>query len=305
MGTRRVLIVGDSVSWGWGVNDGERYSDLLEQRMGSGVQIINLSVPGYGTDQEWWTPQAHGWNYEPDLLLHCVVLNDVLESKSNSFYDMAKPRFELSESGTWEVDHPLALQAGSAPWQRARRWFGRLRDRSAFLTWASGRDYPMVEASFLDSLTYIPASTDMQRGIEELVGQVVDPTSPMNHALGLIAGECQRRAVPLIAFTMPHGHDRYLYEPNFPFPPRALNPEYHSPLTREVLRAAKNLEFEALSIDAVMLRETRKGQRLHGGDGHPNQAAHRLIAEFLEPILRKRLHALDNAEQRSLSQVGK
>ena len=110
-GLRRVLILGDSIAWGWGVNDGERFSDLLEERLGERVQVINLAVPGYGTDQQYWSLLQKGFAYEPDIVLLCMVLNDVFEAEKILHYGMPKPRFVLGDEGAWAVERSPALDA--------------------------------------------------------------------------------------------------------------------------------------------------------------------------------------------------
>ena len=92
-GVRRVLLLGDSVSWGWGVDDGERFSDLIEAELGPGVEVINLAVPGYGTDHHLWTLEHNGFAFQPDLVLLGMVLNDLVEARQDEMYGMAKPQF--------------------------------------------------------------------------------------------------------------------------------------------------------------------------------------------------------------------
>jgi hypothetical protein len=41
-----LLVVGDSFAFGWGVEQGERFSDLLELRLGR--RVFNAALPGYG-----------------------------------------------------------------------------------------------------------------------------------------------------------------------------------------------------------------------------------------------------------------
>jgi hypothetical protein len=41
----RILLYGDSLIFGWGLNDGERFSDLIENER-AGLEIWNLGVPG-------------------------------------------------------------------------------------------------------------------------------------------------------------------------------------------------------------------------------------------------------------------
>jgi len=50
-GEQRVLAIGDSFTLGMQVDNDETFSALLDEAMGSNVQILNAGVPGYGTEQ--------------------------------------------------------------------------------------------------------------------------------------------------------------------------------------------------------------------------------------------------------------
>ena len=62
-----------------------------------------------------------------------------------------------------------------------------------------------------------------------------------------------------------------------------------SSLAREVQSAGKSIGFQTVSVDGEMLRRSKAGERLHCGDGHPNELGHTVMADALEPVLRKRL----------------
>ncbi|MFM7142808.1 MAG: SGNH/GDSL hydrolase family protein [Alphaproteobacteria bacterium] len=49
---RRVLVLGDSLAWGWGVEQGQLFTDELQRRLGPRVAIENRAVSSYGTAQE-------------------------------------------------------------------------------------------------------------------------------------------------------------------------------------------------------------------------------------------------------------
>jgi hypothetical protein len=70
----RILFVGDSVTFGWGVPHEATYSELtgraLQERFPDlSVTIINAGVPAYGTLQGLRFLEAEGFDYQPDLVV--------------------------------------------------------------------------------------------------------------------------------------------------------------------------------------------------------------------------------------------
>lgn len=85
--TFKILLLGDSVSWGDGIHDPRlTYPWLLEKRLsearGVTVEVINSAVPGYSTFQEFRYLQLHGLSLKPDLIIIQFCLNDVIERYS-------------------------------------------------------------------------------------------------------------------------------------------------------------------------------------------------------------------------------
>ena len=90
----RILVLGDSFAWGYGVEESERFSQLLEKSID--VEVINAGVSGYSTDQELLWYQNEGNKYDTDLVLLVVTGNDVGDNDqqlvNNIYY---KPKFVL------------------------------------------------------------------------------------------------------------------------------------------------------------------------------------------------------------------
>ncbi len=81
-GVRRILGLGDSVMFGWGVADGEDYLSRVEERLagehpGEGWQVINMAVPGYNAVMEVETLHQKGLPYGPDLVVVGFCGNDL------------------------------------------------------------------------------------------------------------------------------------------------------------------------------------------------------------------------------------
>jgi GDSL-like Lipase/Acylhydrolase family len=95
-GSRRVLVIGDSFVWGYGVEQQETFPKLLEARQ-PGVEVINAGVAGYGTDQELLWLRSEGVRYRPDLVILVMCGNDDDENNKDLVYNVYhKPRFRLA-----------------------------------------------------------------------------------------------------------------------------------------------------------------------------------------------------------------
>ena len=79
-GVYRIVILGDSVSFGWGVELDETFPKLLEfflnEREPGKYEVINFSVPGYNFSQEVATLETKCLAYHPDLVIFSVCGND-------------------------------------------------------------------------------------------------------------------------------------------------------------------------------------------------------------------------------------
>ncbi len=78
-GRFRIVVLGDSFAFGWGVNQEDCVTEVLEQRYLQDTDVLNLSVSGYGTLQELRLFQEEGVKYHPDLVLVFWFSNDLDE----------------------------------------------------------------------------------------------------------------------------------------------------------------------------------------------------------------------------------
>ena len=77
---KRIAVTGDSSIYGWGVEDTETYAvyleKLLNQHFNFPIEVINLGVPGYSTEQTLKLLDKVGWDYQPDLLVVSNIFSD-------------------------------------------------------------------------------------------------------------------------------------------------------------------------------------------------------------------------------------
>jgi len=103
---KRILVLGDSFAWGYGVEEPERFSQLLEASLG--VEVINAGVSGYSTDQELLWYRNEGVKYETDLVILEIAGNDVGDNDRqlvNTIY--YKPRFVIEEGQLVPIGYPV------------------------------------------------------------------------------------------------------------------------------------------------------------------------------------------------------
>lgn len=92
----RITFLGDSYTWGLGVREEERFSELLEKE-NLRWESFNFGIPGYGTDQSLLLWRIGASRYRPDLVILTVYQNDYFDNMTVTRYGRQKPYFELDD----------------------------------------------------------------------------------------------------------------------------------------------------------------------------------------------------------------
>lgn len=77
--TPRVMTLGCSTTFGWGVDDAETYPARLESRLNAGghaVEVINAGQPGYTSFQGLWLWDKALATYKPDVVVWGYIVQD-------------------------------------------------------------------------------------------------------------------------------------------------------------------------------------------------------------------------------------
>ena len=94
-----IAVIGDSHAMGWGMNDDETFSYLLEKKIQR--PVYNLAVSGYGTIREIIRLEKSNLLDKVDTVIIQYCYNDVgenLDFKKNS-YEVAKKKFNMMVEG--------------------------------------------------------------------------------------------------------------------------------------------------------------------------------------------------------------
>jgi hypothetical protein len=127
-GVFRIIVLGDSFAAGQYVSNDQRFTELLERRLGPGVEVMNFALEGTGTDQQLLIFETAAREYEPDLVIIFPFLQNIRRNMADArlSYDpatmkpilLAKPRFELMPDGRLELRNvpvPTERKAADEP----------------------------------------------------------------------------------------------------------------------------------------------------------------------------------------------
>ncbi len=93
---KQIIILGDSLAWGFGVSDEETFPYYLDKMVSNlGYQVSNLAVSGYGIDQYYLFLKRHinKFNKLKIVVLVICTHNDLANTASNCCYGKRKPLF--------------------------------------------------------------------------------------------------------------------------------------------------------------------------------------------------------------------
>ena len=250
----RVLVIGDSFAWGYGVEESERFSQLLEKSLD--VEVINAGVSGYSTDQELLWYKNEGIKYETDLVVLVIAGNDVGDNDRqlvNTIY--YKPKFVIQ-------DGQLVLTGNPVPKTDPQgKFIYSLSQRSALA-------YFLIQRYF-DALSLIAKTRATSEDASPTVSGVKTEREPFQPTLALI-NEMRDIAESRKAEFMIVSTDRW-----WNYPGEETYNDFVGTLQDEGY----------LVLDVESMPGFDSEEMLIPDDGHWNQSGHEFVAEKIEVLI--------------------
>jgi len=275
-GVTRVIVCGDSMPAGQFVSNDLRFSEWLE-RQHPGLEVINLSLEGSGTDQQVLLYEQVGSRYDHDAVLllpflqnprrNMVDAREAINPRTGERMLRAKPRFKL-------IDGILTLTNVPVPTEMT----------PAELSAKSGGEVPNPIAQRLKTrIAASPGAAWWRRIVQTIVPwepfpEYRDPNSPqwrLMHALIVRLHELAGGRPVIIAPTFYANYVRFNMARNYWERYRSLSalPGVHPVDLLPSFRAASTDDAQACF------------QEPH--DMHLSAFGHLVLAEALEPELRR------------------
>lgn len=125
-GRKRILFLGDSQAWGYGVEQDKRFSDYVRAAFDN-ADVLNMGVSGYGTAQEDLQLRTKGIAYQPDIVVVAFYSNDLFDNLNDgngTAYEYPRPTL-IPADGTLRV-HNQPVPKKAALWEKARSYYDEL-----------------------------------------------------------------------------------------------------------------------------------------------------------------------------------
>ena len=155
-GTRRIVVLGDSSMWGYGVENEEMFSTILQELI-PGTETVNLGVNGYSTVQELVRFETEGLRYEPDLTVLAFCWNDLEDNFDDK--EGRRPVAVVEGNNVLRIENRPVRRPWKSP---IKQWFQHHSRLFGFGEYCTGLlKHKLKERRRANALTAKPPASDV------------------------------------------------------------------------------------------------------------------------------------------------
>lgn len=271
--TERILVLGDSYVWGWGVSQGELFTDHLQRALGPRVAVVNRGLDAYGTAQELLLleDELRRRRYAKVVLL--LFINDFEDNVDGKEH---RPRFALRDGRPVPVNLPLPARLKNP----LEDWIDEHSRVASFL----GYQAALLKARWRSRAAW-SGSTTSAADTPAAMNRAGAPSADSAAAGRAIPGLEITRALLLEMARLSHDAGATFELVFIPVPDEArsaLDLSYVEDTRRELAALARQGGFSFVDPTQRFAAEAATGAVLFiPGDGHWTAAGHALAARVL------------------------
>jgi hypothetical protein len=279
----RVLFLGDSFTYGLGVNDDETFAARLEQRLTADllpVEAMNAGCPGKGSDYALKSFQLVGRKFHPDLVVLGFFGNDFQDNERGEYYN---------------IDNRGRLQAKPLDCRESRlkTWLHRLPGYNWLLGWSQAAN--LVKETAVRLLVARAAKTEPQAAQGLVVaynrGDGGYANAGNKQATGVylehLKNAVKQAGGELIVFYIPDAREVTGYRRTM-----ALSADELA-----VRRLAADNGIGLWSLTPLLAHSGQTIEGLYYREGHWTAAAHELAARHLSRLVQESLARRRNPDK--------
>ena len=272
---KRYALIGDSFTFGIGVEDNQTFVHLLNSAEQRSDTFLNFSVPGTSTDQQYLLIKRRLAAFAPDVIVLMVYLANDLFDNQLAFPLQAehpKPFFQLTNDGR--------LRLMNSPVPRTRKpAAAKNRTLSSVVL---GEQIQAGEPSFQ---AFAKLELFRRLGFFQNIQQITDGEFEQRFASALELFEALVSAIQLV--TAQQGAELkivLLAGKSFIDQPDSVSGQYQDFLRRRIVTILENNSAIQLLDMAAQMRTVHaieKANWYFPNEGHLNPEGHRLLAKLL------------------------
>jgi hypothetical protein len=266
-GQERVLVLGDSFAYGFGVDDDQTFAARLEQDLRKehpAIEVMNAGNPGKGTDYALKCFETVGRKFHPVLTILGFFSNDFQDNERGEYYN-------LNNAGGLAVK-PLTANGGII-----KTILGNLPSYSWLISWSQAAN--LVKLTGIELLVRRPQTSApvLSKGLVVSYHKGVEGySSPVN--------------IPITRVYLRH-LDAAVKESGgslmvcyIPLDQEVLEFREHRTISPDELAIQQIVEENGgrlWSLTPLLARSGQPIDRLYYKEGHWTAAAHKLVAQYL------------------------
>lgn len=136
-GTYRIAVLGDSLTFGNGLEVHQRYSNILDATLHEGFEVLNFGIPGDNTPQHLEVLRERALDTRPDFVLLQWFINDI-EGNDVSHRPQPLPLIPLPDVHRWLNRHSAFYSLANMRWAGVQVMMGMLPSYSEYLRERTG-----------------------------------------------------------------------------------------------------------------------------------------------------------------------
>lgn len=271
------VVLGDSFTFGLGVNDEETFVSRLNQGAQGDRRYLNLGVVGFSTDQECLLLEERAIMFRPGVVVVVVYLANDLLDNTLAFpvqAEHAKPYFEQTTEGL--ILRQVPVPASTKPPELRGQTLGTM------ILGHSGGDIGRVVRAWLNGLEWV-RRTGMARLGSGLAVDFTPRVQPQIDLFSSIVSQmervCASHKATLVLALLPGR--------SFIEQPSGLSARYQEHLRRQIVAEPGTPGVAVIDLAGLMLdRYSREeGRWYYPNEGHLTPLGHQVIADLLASAL--------------------